>query len=110
MVQYDLNVNQGCVFYKLALNAFPNHFKADSIYVHYPMTIPSENRKIMRNLGREQNYSYDKPARIPPRVNLTSYEGAMFMLKRPNEFKVTWGEATGFVMGPGGFDFMLYVS
>jgi hypothetical protein len=31
-VQYDLNIEQGCVFYKLFLRAFPNHFKPDSIY------------------------------------------------------------------------------
>lgn len=28
------------VIYKLFLRAFPNHFKGDSIYAHYPMTIP----------------------------------------------------------------------
>jgi linoleate 10R-lipoxygenase len=33
-VQYDLSINQGCVFYKLLLRALPNHFKADSIYAH----------------------------------------------------------------------------
>ena len=36
-VAYDLNINQGCVFYKLFLRAFPNHFKPDSVYAHYPM-------------------------------------------------------------------------
>ena len=40
-VDYDLNLNQGCVFYKLMLRAFPNHFKPDSIYAHYPMTVGS---------------------------------------------------------------------
>lgn len=29
---YDLGVNQGCVFYKLFLRAFPNHFEHNSIY------------------------------------------------------------------------------
>lgn len=28
------------VIYKLFLRAFPNHFKANSVYAHYPMTIP----------------------------------------------------------------------
>ncbi|MCJ1398075.1 hypothetical protein MMC11_001272 [Xylographa trunciseda] len=106
-VQYDLNVEQGCVFYKLFLRAFPNHFKPDSIYAHYPMTIPSENRKIMKSLGREQHYSWDRPALIPARINLTSYIGAKFMLERKEQFNVTWGAATEFVMAPGGKDFML---
>ena len=106
-VQYDLNVNQGCVIYKLFLRAFPDHFKPNSIYAHYPMTIPLENKKILRNLGREEHYSWDRPALIPPRVNLTSYIGAKYILERPKDFKVIWGEGTGHIMGKGGWDFML---
>lgn len=73
------------------------------------MTIPSENRKILKNLGREAHYSWDRPALIPPRINLTSYIGAKYMLERKEQFNVTWGKATDFVMTPGGADFMLSV-
>ena len=73
------------------------------------MTIPSENLKIMKNLGRVDNYTWDKPARIPARVNLTSYSGAKYMLDRGQDFKVNWGPATAFVMDKGGHDFMLSV-
>lgn len=106
-VQYDLNVEQGCVFYKLILRAFPNHFQHNSIYAHYPMTVPSENRKIMKSLGREDAYDYSKPAYIPQRINLTSYIGAKYMLERGQDFQVTWGAATGRTFGPGGLNFML---
>ncbi|KKY29272.1 putative fatty acid oxygenase [Phaeomoniella chlamydospora] len=106
-VQYDLNVEQGCVFYKLFLRAFPNHFKPNSIYAHFPMTIPSENEKIMRDLGRWAHYNYERPALIEPRINLTSLAGAKYMLNNAQQFKVTWGTATGAIMGKGGFDFML---
>ena len=57
-VQYDLAVQQGwyeiivrdarvfltahSVIYKLFLRAFPNHFKPNSVYAHYPMTIPRQ--------------------------------------------------------------------
>ena len=37
---YDLNVNQGCLIYRLFLRTLPNHFKSNSIYAHYPMTVP----------------------------------------------------------------------
>jgi len=104
---YDLSINQGCVFYKLALRSFPNHFKPNSIYVHYPMTIPSENKVIMKELGREADYSWDVPAFIPPRVNLTSYSAAKYILKDQKDFRVTWGEAMGLVFGKYGLDFML---
>lgn len=89
------------------LRSFPNHFKPDSIYAHYPMTIPSENKKIFSNLGRVEHYSWDKPAFIPPRVNLTSYLGAKAILENAKDFRVTWGEATGFLFGKGGLNFML---
>ncbi|KAL8697104.1 MAG: hypothetical protein Q9224_002465, partial [Gallowayella concinna] len=106
-VQYNLNIEQGCMISKLILRALPDYFKPDSIYCHYPMTVPSENRKIMRDLGRELDYSWDRPAFISPRVDLTSYVGAKYLLERDQEFNVTWGEALGFLMGKGGLDFML---
>ncbi|GME51790.1 Cytochrome P450 [Neofusicoccum parvum] len=105
--QYDLNVEQGCVFYKLFLRAFPSHFKPNSIYAHYPMTIPSENRKIMQSLGRESHYSYDRPAFIPPRINITSYLGAKAVLEQQRDFRVTWGITLEELMGKGGSHFML---
>ena len=71
------------------------------------MTDPSENRKIMKTLGREHDYDYGRPEYIPERVNLTSYVGAKYMLDRAQSFNVLWGDATGFVMGPRALDFML---
>ncbi|PGH07589.1 hypothetical protein AJ80_07978 [Polytolypa hystricis UAMH7299] len=104
---YDLNINQGCVLYKLILRALPTYFKGDSIYAHYPMTVPSVNQKIFAGLGRESHFSYDKPTFIPPRINLSSYIGAKSILDNSKDFRVTWGEATGFIFGKEGFNFML---
>lgn len=106
-VQYDLAVNQGCVIYKLFMRAFPNHFKTNSVYAHYPMTIPSENKKILTNLGRVDDYSWDRPTRTPPRVNFTSYAGAKYILEHQKEFNVMWQEPLIWLMGKGGGDFML---
>ncbi|KAJ5916387.1 hypothetical protein N7504_000402 [Penicillium tannophilum] len=102
--RYDLNINQGCVFYKLATRAFPNYYKPDSIYAHYPMTIPSENRKIMKTLGRENDYSYDAPAYIPPRVNLTSHQSAKLVLGNQIDFKPAFSSALEDLFGKGKFD------
>lgn len=95
------------MFYKLMLRAFPNHVKPDSIYAHYPMTIPSANRKAFAALGRESHYSWDRPSFIPPRVNFTSYIGAKTVLENSKDFRVTWGEATGWLFGKEGLNFML---
>ncbi|OOQ87882.1 Linoleate 10R-lipoxygenase [Penicillium brasilianum] len=102
--RYDLNINQGCVFYKLATRAFPNWFKPDSIYAHYPMTIPSENRNIMKNLGREQDYSYDPPSFTPSRINLTSHQNAKLVLENQKDFKPAWSGAMEELFGKGEFD------
>ncbi|CAG7960545.1 unnamed protein product [Penicillium olsonii] len=102
--RYDLNINQGCVFYKLANRAFPNHYKPDSIYAHYPMTIPSENRNIMKDLGREADYSYDRPAYMEPRVNLASHQNAKLVLENKTDFRPSWGRNMSELFGQGDFD------
>jgi linoleate 10R-lipoxygenase len=71
------------------------------------MTIPSESAVIMKDLGRSHDYSWDKPARIPPRVNLTSYVGAKYVLERSQDFNVMWTEGFENAMGKGGLKFML---
>lgn len=67
----------------------------------------SENKKILRDLGREDHYSWDRPARIPPRVNFTSYKAAKYILEHQKAFNVVWEEPLIWLMGQGGADFML---
>jgi hypothetical protein len=86
-VSYDLNLNQGCVFYKLFVRAFPNHFKSDSAYAHYPMCVPSETKKILTNLGRVQDFSFDRPAYRRPCVSITTSGGAEHILENDNKFR-----------------------
>ena len=91
-VQYDMGVQEGAVFYKLVLRAFPNHFKADSIYAHQPMTIPSENKKIQKSLSRDWHYSWDRPQRLAERVDLVSYSSARFVQDNAEKFNVVLSE------------------
>ncbi len=108
---YDENVDQGHVFYKLFLRAFPHHFKPNSIYAHFPLVIPSENKKILTELGIAEHYNWDKPGPIPHPTFITSYAAAKSILEDQTNFKVTWGEAIKFLMRhddqPYGKDFML---
>lgn len=64
-------------------------------------------KDALRDLGRETHYTYERPAYIPPRVNLTSYPAAKIILNNSKDFRVTWGEATAFLFGKGGWNFML---
>jgi len=92
-VNYDLNIDQGHVVYKLFYRAFPNHFKGDSIYAHFPFVIPSENAKIYKNLGIYDKYSWSKPTGVPELIVVNSYKAATTILDDMQTFKVTWGEA-----------------
>ncbi|KAK3293120.1 heme peroxidase [Chaetomium fimeti] len=89
-VQYDLNVNHGCVFYKLFIRAFPNHFKHNSVYAHYPMVVPSENEKILKDLKRDHLFDFTRPTRIAPDVECASFEGAQRVFANPEKYTPSW--------------------
>lgn len=92
---YDLDINHGCVFYKLVLNALPNHVKKNSVYAHYPLVNPDANKKILEKLGRAQMYSWTKPT--PRAKTLTAKDAADWTskaLSSSTDFTVSWqGEA-----------------
>ncbi|POS70390.1 linoleate diol synthase [Diaporthe helianthi] len=103
-VQYDLNVNHGCVFYKLLIRAFPDHFKQNSVYAHYPMVIPAENRRILESLKRDHLFTWDRPKYSPARVEVDSSDGCdetasawreriSSLLGRENMIRVSVGES-----------------
>lgn len=98
-VQYDLNLNHGCCFYKLFIRALPNHFKDDSVYAHYPMVIPSENRRILTSLKRNQLFSWERPGFTPRMVQLHTLGGAKQVLDNAEQYKDVWQESFGAIMG-----------
>ena len=108
---YDVNVDQGHVFYKLILRAFPNYFQTHSVFAHFPFVIPSENRKILRQLETDFKYTWDRPFFNPSPTFITSYEAGKSILSNKEDFKVTWGKAITFLMHREGkqygADFML---
>ena len=110
-VNYDVTVDGGHVFYKLFLRAFPNHFKGNSVFAHFPLTIPSANQVILTNLGKQDLYSFEEPVYVPPPTLITSYKAATLILGNNIDYKVTWGEAITFLMQNSGklygYDFML---
>ncbi|KAJ5880295.1 Psi-producing oxygenase A [Penicillium subrubescens] len=110
-INYDTSVDEGAVFYKLVLRAFPNHFQGNSAYAHFPFVVPHENKKIMTSLGRAAVYSYDKPTyKAPPRM-ISSHAACMSILADKETFGVTWGKKLEFILSRDGHsyggDFML---
>lgn len=104
-------VDQGQCFYKLVYRAFPNHFKGNSIYAHFPLVIPSENQKIFSKLGRAEQYDWEQPSFTPTPRFIKSHAACTSILSDQETFKVTWGKKIEFLMQnddhPYGKDFML---
>ncbi|KAF3905007.1 hypothetical protein AA313_de0203095 [Arthrobotrys entomopaga] len=96
-ISCDSAINQGCVFHKLFLKAFPHHFTYNSIYAFYPLTIPTETHRIMKDLGRLGDFDYAKPIRMPTRIMISSYAALKNVLSMP-EFRVTWGASFDYMM------------
>ncbi|OQO08271.1 hypothetical protein B0A48_06141 [Cryoendolithus antarcticus] len=103
----DLAIDNGCVWYRLFMRTLPNNYDPSSVYVHYPMTIPGEMHKVLKDLHKDHKYSFERPAPIKQPVLIFSYETATKVMENQELFKVTWGKAIEFLMGPKGKDFML---
>lgn len=87
---YDLNINHGCVIYKLILNAFPGHYSKNSIYAHFPMVVPSENKIILKDLGRDQLYTFDRPGSKKAAIIKPSVAIGAAALRDDNRFDSLW--------------------
>ncbi|KAL2821930.1 Psi-producing oxygenase A [Aspergillus granulosus] len=110
-IQPSNDVDQGHLLYKLVLRAFPNHFASNSIYAHFPFVVPSENEKILKNLGIAERYSWNQPGPVAHPRFINSHAACMSILSDQETFKVTWGKKIEFLMQNGnhpyGMDFML---
>jgi hypothetical protein len=108
LADFDTGVDNGCVFYKLFLRAFPNHFKVNSVYVHYPLTVPSAMEESLKDLGKGKLYDFSKPSGTTSHPHLVKeYKVATEIMKNQDTFKVTWGDAMEYIMGTASRDFML---
>lgn len=99
---YDLDINHGCVFYKLILNALPNDFSKNSIYVHYPLVIPAENQVILRELKRDSLYSFICPTSKPPALFKPSAGLASTAMADSSQFDSPWSSRARAFGGPTG--------
>ncbi|ROV91089.1 hypothetical protein VPNG_09932 [Cytospora leucostoma] len=100
-VQYDLNTNHGCCFYKLFIRAFPNHFKHNSVYAHYPMVIPAENLRILTSLKRADLFTWERPSYSATCVEVTTYGGAEQVLGNKDRFSGLWHIGSSTLRGRG---------
>ncbi|KIW24947.1 uncharacterized protein PV07_10625 [Cladophialophora immunda] len=87
---YDLAINNGCVFYKLVLTALPNSYRQNSVYAHYPLVIPEENKSILTKLKKADLYNFDKPTNLPATLALGSSEACRTVMGGTSAFRSSW--------------------
>lgn len=107
LVESDNAVDNGSVFYKLFLRAFPQHFKYNSVYAHYPLTIPSAMQEALKDLKKDHLYDFSKPAVVHHPHFVSEYKLATDIMNDQGTFKVVWGKAMEYIMGDAAKDFML---
>jgi hypothetical protein len=107
LANYDTDIDSGCVFYKLFLRAFPNHFKQNSVYAHFPLTVPDAMQVALKDLGKDKLYDFSKPKCVSHPHLIKEYNLATQIMKDQGTFKVTWGAAIEYLMGTPGKSFML---
>ncbi|KFY70876.1 hypothetical protein V499_08898 [Pseudogymnoascus sp. VKM F-103] len=95
---FDTKVDQGCVMYKLILGAFPDAFKGNSIYAHFPFVTPAENLVIQTNLDTAKLYDWNPPKVTPEVVSIDSYDAVVKILNDKTNWKVTWGDSIEFLV------------
>ncbi|KAL9054285.1 MAG: hypothetical protein Q9162_004243 [Coniocarpon cinnabarinum] len=114
-IDSDPHVDYGCCSYKLIFTAFPQHFRRNSVYAHYPFMLPEQMRKILDKSQdhpdheNHHNYNYDRPESSDIRSwkEIKTFKGARYILERSQLFKVAWKEAIEFLMGSEARNFML---
>ena len=103
----DYDIDNGCMFYKLFLRTLPQNFQYNSIYAHYPLTVPSETRRILYNLNKAGKFDFDRPRhKAKPRMIL-SYQAAVEVLRNQRAFKVIWDKPMEHFVGVPAKNFML---
>ncbi|KAI3396982.1 hypothetical protein diail_11382 [Diaporthe ilicicola] len=90
---FDNAVNGGHVMHKLIFRAFPNHFAYNSVYAHFPLVTPPENKTILKGMGTWGQYSWETPRARQLPVMIKSHNACARILNDDKNFKVVWGEA-----------------
>lgn len=75
------------------MRAFPGWYEYNSIYALFPLTIPSENKKILTDLGKVSLYSFKRPSAPTRPCVLSTARSARRIITHPLAFRLVWDKA-----------------
>jgi hypothetical protein len=84
----DPSVGGGVVIHKLLMRAFPGWYQGNSVYAPFPLTVPEENRAILKGMGKEKDYSFDPPSFVPPPAPINSWKANADILSDRVNYKI----------------------
>lgn len=88
LVASDPSIAGGAVIYKLFMKAFPDHYTSSSAWAFFPFTTPDATKVILKDLGMEKEFTYDRPHLTPKPTSIKTWKGVAHVLDRPGDFKV----------------------
>jgi hypothetical protein len=87
----DPEVGFGTTVHHLLNRAYPGFYRSNSVYALFPLTIPPENRVILKAKGVEARYDYNRPRQAANPTQVVTWQGAVDVLRDQQSFKVPWG-------------------
>lgn len=97
-VASDPNIAQGGVLYRLLMRAFPGWYEYNSVYALFPLTIPSENKVILKELGLESSYSFKPPSNPTVPISFSTAQSARTILGNQQAFNVSISGSNDFMV------------
>lgn len=84
----DRDVAQGVCINKLLQNAYPGWYTGTSVYSLFPLTVPTEARKILKDLGMEADFTYERPTLQKFPIPVHTWQGVVNVFEDQANFKV----------------------
>jgi len=81
------------------MRAFPGWYEYNSVYALFPLTIPSENKVILKDLNKLHLYSFKRPSPPAQPVVLSTPQSARKILEHPLAFHLAWDKAISDLTG-----------
>jgi hypothetical protein len=75
------------------MRAFPNHYKANSIYALFPFSTPETTRASLIKFGKLDLYDFSDPSTAPPIKSVKTFAACVEVLADSRRFGVYYGPA-----------------
>ena len=70
------------------MRAYPGWYRSNSVYTMFPLTTPDENMKILKDMGKEADYTNDRPSLVGAPTPVTTWQGVVDVLGDQAKYKV----------------------